>query len=174
MNEYGKTLKKLLNERKNLIWTYSVFLAQNIEDLGFFSSEADPDVWMRAAIKPDGEEYYEYVLCYVDNIMCLSVKAMEVMKQLQGKFKFKKDLIEVPTNYLGAQVKMRTLKDADIWTISSDAYVKAAVENVERTIKDKRWKKLAARAPTPMTSNYEPELDGSQELNDSIISTIKN
>ena len=27
--------------------------------------------------------------------------------------------------------------------------------------------KLASRAPTPMTSNYEPELDGSQELNDS-------
>ena len=31
------------------------------------SSIADPDVWVRHAMKPDGEEYYEYrkIICYV-------------------------------------------------------------------------------------------------------------
>ena len=30
--------------------------------LGFNSCPADPDVWMRPALKDDGSEYYEYIL----------------------------------------------------------------------------------------------------------------
>jgi hypothetical protein len=32
--------------------------------IGFYSCPADPDVWMRSAIKSDGTEVYEYVLLY--------------------------------------------------------------------------------------------------------------
>ena len=30
-----------------------------MDHLGFTSFRADPDVWMRAATKPDGEEYFD-------------------------------------------------------------------------------------------------------------------
>ena len=30
---------------------------------------ADPDVWLRPAIKSDGLEYYEYVLLYIDDAL---------------------------------------------------------------------------------------------------------
>ena len=43
--------------------------------LGFRSSEVEPDVWMRPALRTDKSEYYEYVLLYVDNCLVLSEKA---------------------------------------------------------------------------------------------------
>lgn len=32
---------------------------------------ADPDVWLRAATKGGGEQHFEYVLMYVDNILAI-------------------------------------------------------------------------------------------------------
>ena len=155
--------KRALYGLKSAPLAFRSFLAQNVEDLGFFSSEADPDVWMRVATKPDGEEYYEYILCYVDDILCISAKAREVMEQLQKKFKFKKDLIEPPENYLGARLRKKVVDGWSMWTISSVDYVKAAIKNVNDAIKDKRWK-IPSKAPTPMSTNYQPEMDGSPEL----------
>ena len=53
--------------------SFRVYLANDLEkELGFKSTVADPDVWRRPAIKPDGEIYYEYVLCYVDDVLAIS------------------------------------------------------------------------------------------------------
>ena len=38
-------------------------LAGIINDIGYTTSKAYPDVWMRAAIRLDGMEYFEYFLC---------------------------------------------------------------------------------------------------------------
>ena len=87
------------------------------------------------------------------------------MQQIQKRFRFKKDLIEPPGTYLGARIQKKPLDGREMWTISSYDYVKVAVENVEQAIKGKRWR-LPIRVPIPMAGNYEPELDGSPELND--------
>lgn len=165
MGEEGKTfiVRRALYGLKSAALAFRSFLAQKIKDLGFFPLEADPDVLMRPAIKSNGAAYYKYILCYVDDIMCMSVNAMETMKQLQAKFKFKKDLIEPPRSYLGAQVGKKVIDGYSMWTISSFDYVQAAVKNVEDTIKDKKWA-LPGKAPTPMASAYKPELDGTGEL----------
>ena len=43
--------------------------AADVRDMGFESSLADPDhVWMRAALKSNGFEYYEYIK-YLERIM---------------------------------------------------------------------------------------------------------
>jgi hypothetical protein len=57
-------------------------LAGTLKSLGFTSSLADPDVWYRAASKPDGFEYYEYVLAYVDDILVLSHRNYEGPRRL--------------------------------------------------------------------------------------------
>ena len=121
---------------------------------------------MRPAVTSDGCKYYEYMLCYVDDILCISKKSKEVMEQLQKKFKFKKDLITSPETYLGAGVTKKEIDGYTVWAISSVDYVKAAVKNVQEAIKDRPWK-LPKRAPTPMTQSFIPELDDSTELNDS-------
>jgi hypothetical protein len=168
LDEEGKVfiVRRALYGLKSAPNAFRTFLAQHIKDLGFFQSEADPDVWMRPAVKPGTDfAYYEYVLCYVDDILCISARAMEVMQQLQKKFKFKNDIIAPPKSYLGAKVRQKTVDGHTMWTISSIDYVKAAVKNVEDGIKDKQWKIPTANVGIPMSTSYAPELDDSPELN---------
>ena len=70
--------------------------------MGFIPSLADPDVWMRPAVKEDSFKYWEYILAYVDNVLCISHQPLSAMKRLQESFKMKGDKIEKPTDYLGA------------------------------------------------------------------------
>ena len=51
----------------------------------------DPDVWLRADLKPDGENYYEYILCYVDDIIAISHKAIGTKDEIRTTFIFKDD-----------------------------------------------------------------------------------
>ena len=46
-----------------------------MEFLNFKSCLTDPNVWMRPAIKSDGNTYYEYILLYVDNVLVVSENA---------------------------------------------------------------------------------------------------
>ena len=66
-------------------------LAQSMNDIGFTPSKGDPDVWMRPATKPNGYKYYEYVLIYVDDILCISHQAEKVMETLGSLYRIKKD-----------------------------------------------------------------------------------
>lgn len=168
LEEEGKTfiVKRALYGLKSAPLAFRTFLAEHVGDLGFFPSEADPDVWMRPAVTIDNVSYYEYILCYVDDILCISAKAEEVMKQLQTKFKFKNDKIAPPENYLGASVKKKNVDGYEMWSISSYEYVKAAVKNVQEAIKDKHWKLPTRNTATPMNNTFVPELDGTAELND--------
>ena len=47
-------------------------LSQTMIDMKYNQYKADNDVWYRPAVKPNGFEYYEYVLISVDNIINIS------------------------------------------------------------------------------------------------------
>ena len=91
-----KIVQKALYGLKSSSAAFRSFLAGTLDDIGFRSSIADPDVCMRAAIKPDGEAYYEYILCYVDAILCISHNAERPMKQIGNTTKFKGNKIVEP------------------------------------------------------------------------------
>lgn len=74
---------------------------------------ADPDIWLRPNVKPDGEEYYEYLICYVDDVLGISCNAKESMQEIQHDFKFKKNKLEPPDIYLGA-LKISSKKGDEI------------------------------------------------------------
>jgi len=42
-----------------------------MKHLGYESCLADPDLWMRLAVNNNGVEYYEYMLLYVDDCLCV-------------------------------------------------------------------------------------------------------
>jgi hypothetical protein len=109
--------------------------------MDYCPSYADPDVWMRPAVFPDGRDYYEYILTYVDDIfLCISHEPIQSMKMIQQKFKLKGDKIAPPTDYLGAVVLapiMETDLGTTCWPQSSDKYVSATVANVEAYLKSK-------------------------------------
>jgi len=107
-------------------------LAGVIWELGYRPSKADPDVWLRPAVKPDGFKYYEMLLCYVDDIISISANPLNAIQGIQKVFKLKNDRADVPDMYLGGGVsKVRTNSGKECWTLSSEQYIKSAVRNVE-------------------------------------------
>ena len=57
------------------------------------------------AVKPDREEYYEYIFMYVDNILSISMQPRDAMKVTEHRFKYKNDKVKKPSSYLGAQLQ---------------------------------------------------------------------
>jgi hypothetical protein len=85
--------------------------ASILMQLGFKSSKADPDVWMRKAKKPSGDIYWEYVLCYVDDILAISHTPRDIIDHILLNVKLKPDSIQPPTMCLGANVSQCTILD---------------------------------------------------------------
>ena len=81
---------KLLYGLKSSSAAFRAYLAETLVDIGFKSRRADPDGWYRTATKPNGEEYYEYLLAYVDDILCMSHDAVAAMEVIRKDFKLKK------------------------------------------------------------------------------------
>ena len=65
-------IKKALYGLKSSGAAFRAHLGETLHDLGFVPTSADPDVWRRPAVKPDGFEYYELILCYVDDLLAMS------------------------------------------------------------------------------------------------------
>ena len=138
-----------------------------MEHLGFQSCKADPDVWMREAQNDNGSFYWECVLLYVYDALCVSHRAEHIIKEEIGKcFYVKEGSVGPPKIYLGNKVSQVTLENGvTSWSFSSSQYVQAAVENVEKYLKSKR-KRLPTKASSPFTSGHRPEIDVTNELND--------
>jgi hypothetical protein len=134
--------------------------------MSYRPSVADPDVWMKSAVKPNGEKYYEYALAYVDDILTIGMEPEHTMNQIQEKFKLKNDKVAPPDDYLGAVLKLvKNDRGEFVWSQSSDKYVKASVENVEAKLKSlKKGLRTRKQSTTPFISTYKPELDVSPEL----------
>ena len=98
---------------------FKSLLAECLDEIGFRSTAADPDVWRRKAIKPDGELYYEYALVYVDDITIVALDPSRKMRQVQENLKFKGDTWDNLDIYLGANIAKRMHNDKKIWTMSS-------------------------------------------------------
>ena len=138
-------------------------LTEKLHDIGFIPTHADPDVWHQPAVKPDAFEYYEYILCYVDDLLAISHDAEKVLKSVQDTFKFKDDRIDKPYIYLGAQLDKMSVDGFKGWTMSSEKYVKAAIENIEQMLAESN-QRLPIKCRTPLSSGYRPGLDTSPEL----------
>jgi Reverse transcriptase (RNA-dependent DNA polymerase) len=156
-------IKKALYGLKSAGAAFRALLAETLHDIGYTPTKADPDVWLRPAVKSDGFEYYELVLCYVDDILSISADPADALKGLQATFKLKDDKIEVPDIYLGAELGRMQVDDAWCWTMSAEKYVAASVKNVEEALA-KKGLRLPTKCYTPLSTDYKPELDVSPEL----------
>ena len=133
--------------------------------IDFQSCLADPDVWLQRAKKPDGTEYYEYILLYTDDVLCISCNAEQILrKEIDRYFTLKEESIGPPEVYLGNRVSKVTLEDGtSAWSFSSSKYVQAAIQDVEKYLSQRNMK-LSGRAHTPLSASYRPEIDISDEL----------
>ena len=165
-SEEGKVMvvTRALHGLKSASASFRSYMASKLDDMGFKSSVADPDAWMRPAKKASGDEYYEYALMHVDDILAMSMKPEHIMECIKSVFKFKGDKYEKPSNYLGGLLsEKKSLSGATCWSMTSVEYVNAAIKNVEEAVQ-KRSMRIPINPLTPMVQGYLPEYDESDEL----------
>ena len=79
-------------------------LAGVLHDIGYTPSKSDPDVWIMPSVKPELAEYYEIVLCYLDDVLAISNMTMRTMDSIRSVFKLKDNKADAPDVYLGAML----------------------------------------------------------------------
>ena len=136
-----------------------------MEEMGFQTCKADPDVWFRASLKDDGTDYYQYVLLYTDDVLAIMERPEAFIRDELGKrFVVKPNSIGKPSQYLGNKVSYVTLENGvSAWSFSSSQYVQSAVKNVIDHLA-REGRSLPGRAKSPWTSDYRPETDVSPGL----------
>jgi len=135
--------------------------AGTLSDLQFSSSLADPDVWLRPAIKENGETYYEYIFVYVDDILVLSTTPEKIIKTIGQSYRLKENSVSRPKTYLGAEIK--PFRDphqpaVEMWSMSADGYLKEALKSLEHDL-EKGQMRLPTKVSTPLAHKYRPEID---------------
>ncbi len=120
-SDKGKVLKvtRALYGLKSSGAAWRAMFATTLTDLGYQSSKADPDLWMRPRVKPNGDEYYAYVLVYVDDVLHFDHEPHIFMTELEKLYRLK-DKAEAPDRYLGANIDKVQLSDGNTaWSMAS-------------------------------------------------------
>ena len=167
-------VKRALYGLKSSGAAWRAMLAQTLMDLGYKSSRADPDVWIRPQTKPNGFEYYEMILVYVDDILHLSHNIKPTMEALGKLYQLKEEACGEPKRYLGANVGKFQLPDGkEVWSMSANDYIRNAVKNLEETLARENTK-LKGKADRPLPLSYRPEIDVSPLLSDEMANRYQN
>ena len=124
-------------------------LADTLVSLGFKTSKADNDLWMR-----DCGDHYEYIATYVDDLLIIGKDPMAIIQALKKLYPLKG--VGSPEYYLGGDI-MRG-KDGRLVT-SAKTYIKRICEKIEKVME---WK--LRHYGSPMDPGYHPECDESDLL----------
>ena len=97
-------------------------------------------------------------MCYVENVITISHDPMKTMDGVRRSFKLKNNKSEEHETYLGASLaKMETANGVECWTMSSEKYCNAAVQNVESTL-NAHGRILPSKCSAMLKYGYRPEL----------------
>jgi hypothetical protein len=140
--EFGKDCGKkaiivrALYRLKSADASFRNHLAGCMREMGYQSCKADPDVWFKAETRPnDGFKYYSYLLCYVDDVLCIHHDAVEQIRAIDKQFPLKKTSVGDPDIYLGAKLRKVVLENGvKAWSMSPSKCVQEAVSNVKNYI----------------------------------------
>ena len=82
---------------------------------------------MKRDLKPNGDPYYKYMLCYVDDLLHIGFKPKEDMDALNMIYRLKEGF-GPPDRYLGANFEKIQLKDGlFMCSTNSVDYLKSAI-----------------------------------------------
>ncbi len=147
---------------------FQAHLASFMRQMGYTSCKADPDLWLKAVTRPEDDvHYYAYILCYVDDILCIHHEPMSVMGEINKYLPLKPSSVCNPDIYLGAKLKETRLPNGVmVWGLSPSKYVIQAVKNCKLHLTEKLAGKysIPARADNPFPVDYDPSTDLSDLL----------
>ena len=91
--------------------------------------------------------------------MVIAAEPIKTMDGIIALFKLKGNKAEKPDMYLGTLLsELETADGTKFWTMLSEKYVKAAIENIEARL-SKSDLRLPNRCDTPMSTGYHPSED---------------
>jgi hypothetical protein len=146
---------------------YGEHLANCLTHLGFQTCLADNDVWIKAQTKPDGTEYYAYILVYVDDILVIHHDAKKILSQIDYFFRMKPESMGDPDIYLGCKLRRHIVAGSGVqaWLQSPSKYIQEAVWNAEAYYTERFQSKFPNKVSSPFATGYRPEMDITKELN---------
>ena len=138
----GTQRRQMCPDRSCPLWTengaaFHAHLAKCMRNLSYTSCKADPDIWYKSSIQPDDNfHYYSYILCYVDDILCIHHDAMLVLNCIHHYLPLKPTSVGDPDIYLGAKVWLDQLTNGVFaWGLSPSKYVQQAVLNCKKHLR---------------------------------------
>ena len=121
---------------KNARAAFHSTLAQALQDLGYQSHKADPDVWIHKAVHTDGHPYYEMLFIYADNMLALSHQAETAITKNTQFFTAKEGSMKPLEIYLVANIlRIQTPDGCEVWATSLRTYVKNSIQVIEWLLK---------------------------------------
>jgi hypothetical protein len=124
-------VKRALYGLKSSGAAWRAHFATTLTEMGFISTIADPDVWIRAAVD-EQSLYYEMILVYVDDILCISKDTKSIVDCIGQSYQLKEGSVQAPERYLGANIEKWTFQDGQqLWSMSAKSYIKSAIENIK-------------------------------------------
>ena len=128
---------------------------------------ADPDVFTKAKCTK-GDEYWSYMLVYVDDCLLNDHDPGPVMEELKKEYNLKNDAYGRPERYLGATIDPYTCTDGKThWSMPPRHYLKEARKTVSATRSEQEGRRWTKRK-VPMIQKYRPAIDISDELGDDL------
>jgi hypothetical protein len=125
------------------LWTSGASWRQMLSDtltspeFGYRQSRGDPDVYLRCQTRPNNQDYYEIILVFIDDILCISHDPKKFMECI-GKVYDLRGSVEEPKIYLGSNISEEQLPNGSTaWVMSSDTYVKNMLNTVKAILKVK-------------------------------------
>ena len=87
------------------------------------------------------------------------------MDSIGKLYRLKEGSIGSPNLYLGMSIMKTNNGERDMWSMSCDRYIEAAIKNVESYLEELGERlRGKVRVVTPIASGYKPELDSSDLL----------
>ena len=125
---------RALNGLKTSGASWGQHLSNEINNLGVTNTKGDSDIYRRRASKTTGESYYEYLIVYVDDIICVSDNPKHKMDTLQISYRLRD--VGLPNKFLGSNIKQWRYTDDNgmvqsCWALGSETYVKEACKVAE-------------------------------------------
>ena len=122
---------------------------------------------MKTEYRPeDKQEYYSYILCYVNDILCIHHDPNDLLNKLNGYVLLKPGSNGSPDMYLNMKLKCMNLYNGIwAWSISPPKYVQEAVRICEEHASKHLSKgyKLPRRAENPFETDDESPVLGPDE-----------
>lgn len=189
----GKELFGSENEGKYAVITRALYglkssgaswrhhFATEIRNMGFKDTKADGDVYRKKSYRKDQTAYYEYMVVYVDDVICISETPDHWIKLLASQYRLRD--IGSPKRFLGSDIKSKQYIDengdqAMCWAFGSDTYVKDACVLAEEQMRKHGIVYPSTRrhgSSSPFSSqSYRPELDATDFCNPELTTMFQN